>query len=136
MRRSAFCNGGHAKLYWSHLWTHHRAIWYELKRRDGALNPAGDAALLRLKEGLANMAEAGTALAHSRGGEFLSRKLPPAQKETMDRVVAELIVDEDQSFNAASTPGYRRMMAEISLLKLWAYIVSPDHALRREEVIV
>ena len=97
--------------YWSHLWTHHRAIWYELKRRDGALNPAGDAALLRLKEGLANMAEAGTALAHSRGGEFLSRKLPPAQKETMDRVVAEWIVDEDQSFNAASTPGYRRMMA-------------------------
>ena len=45
--------------YWSHLWTRHRLVWYELKRRDGALNPAGEAAMAKLKEGLANMA-AGT----------------------------------------------------------------------------
>jgi hypothetical protein len=42
--------------YWSHLWTRHRLVWYELKRRDGALNPAGEAAMAKLKEGLANMA--------------------------------------------------------------------------------
>jgi hypothetical protein len=45
--------------YWSHLRTHHTLVWYELKRRDGALNPAGEAAMAKLKEGLANMA-AGT----------------------------------------------------------------------------
>ena len=28
----------------------------------------------------------------------------------MDRVVAEWIVDEDQAFNAAETPGFRHMM--------------------------
>jgi len=45
--------------YWSHLWTRHRLVWYELKRRDGALNQGGEAAMAKLKEGLANMA-AGT----------------------------------------------------------------------------
>ncbi len=29
--------------YWSYLWTHHRLVWYELKLRDDALNPAGEA---------------------------------------------------------------------------------------------
>jgi len=28
--------------YWSHLWTHHRLVWYELKRRDGALEAEYD----------------------------------------------------------------------------------------------
>ena len=42
--------------YWSHLRTHHTLVWYELKRRDGALNPAGEVAMVKLKEGLANMA--------------------------------------------------------------------------------
>ena len=42
--------------YWSHLWAYHRSVWYELKRREGALNPAGEAELARLKEGLSNMA--------------------------------------------------------------------------------
>ena len=45
--------------YWSHLRTHHILVWYELKRRDGALNPAGEAAMAKLKEGLANMAAGG-----------------------------------------------------------------------------
>jgi protein gp37 len=33
------------------------------------------------------------------------------QKETMDHIVTEWIVDEDQCFNAASTPGFSVMMA-------------------------
>jgi hypothetical protein len=58
--------------YWSHLWTHHRLVWYELKRRDGALNPAGEASMAKLKEGLANMA-AGTQVNRGiRGEQFLS----------------------------------------------------------------
>jgi hypothetical protein len=42
--------------YWSHLWTHHRLVWYELKRRDVVLNPVGEAAMVKFKEGLSNMA--------------------------------------------------------------------------------
>ena len=42
--------------YWSHLRTHHTLVWYELKRRDGALNPAGEAAMAKLKEGRAVIA--------------------------------------------------------------------------------
>jgi hypothetical protein len=58
--------------YWSHLWTHHRLVWYELKRRDGALNPADEASMAKLKEGLANMA-AGTQVNRGiRGEQFLS----------------------------------------------------------------
>ena len=61
--------------YWSHLRTHHTLVWYELKRRDGALNPAGEAAMAKLKEGLANMA-AGTQVNHGiRGEQFLSPNL-------------------------------------------------------------
>ena len=61
--------------YWSHLWTHHRLVWYELKRRHGALNPAGEAAMAKLKEGLANRA-AGTQVNHGiRGEQFLSPNL-------------------------------------------------------------
>jgi len=94
--------------YWSHLWTHHRMTWWELKRKDGKLNPAGDAELTRLKQGLANMAASQN---HNRGGVFLSASLPTDQKETMDRVVSEMIVDDDLPFSAASTPGFRHMMA-------------------------
>jgi hypothetical protein len=97
--------------YWSHLWTHHRLVWYELKRRDGALNPAGEAAMAKLKEGLANMA-AGTQVNRGiRGEQFLSPNLSSDQKETMDRIVAEWIVDEDQCFSAASTTGFKAMMS-------------------------
>ena len=97
--------------YWSHLWTHHRLVWYDLKRRDDALNPAGEAAMAKLKEGLANMA-AGTQVNRGiRGVQFLSPNLSSDQKETMDRIVAEWIVDEDQCFSAASTTGFKAMMS-------------------------
>ena len=42
--------------YWSHLWTHHCIVWYKLKQREVALNPAVEAVLTKLKEGLSNMA--------------------------------------------------------------------------------
>ena len=75
--------------YWSHLRTHHILVWYELKRRDGALNPAGEAAMAKLKEGLANMA-AGTQVNRGiRGEQFLSPNLSSDSKETMDRIVTE-----------------------------------------------
>ncbi len=97
--------------YWSHLWTHHRLVWYELKLREGALNQAGEAAMVKLKEGLSNMAT-GTQVNHCICGEqFLSPNLPSDQKERMDRIVTEWIVDEDQCFNAESTPGFIAMMA-------------------------
>ena len=97
--------------YWSHLRTHHILVWYELKRRDGALNPAGEAAMAKLKEGLANMA-AGTQVNHGiRGEQFLSPNLSSDSKETMDRIVTEWIVDEEQCFNAASTTGFKAMMS-------------------------
>ena len=98
--------------YWSHLWSHHRSTWYELKRKDGQLNAAGEAELAKLKEGLAKMEAAGASLTYDgRGSQFLSAKLPAAEKSTMDRVTAEWVVDELQPFNAASTQGFRRMMA-------------------------
>ena len=93
--------------YWAHLWAHHRSDWYELKRKDGKLNAAGEAELAALKEGLANLGSAGASQRHDHGGEFLSAKLPPAAKATMDRITAEWIVDEDEPFNAASTSGFR-----------------------------
>ena len=59
--------------------------------------------MAKLKEGLANMA-AGTQVNRGiRGEQFLSPNLSSDQKETMDRIVAEWIVDEDQCFSAAST---------------------------------
>ena len=50
-------------------------------------------------------------MSSARGGIYLSDKLPPGAKHTMDRMCAEWCVDEDQGFNAASTPGFRAMMA-------------------------
>ena len=62
--------------YWSHLWTHHRLVWYDLKRRDDALNPsAGEAAMVKLKEGLVNMAAATQVNRGIRGEQFLSPNL-------------------------------------------------------------
>ena len=59
--------------------------------------------MAKLKEGLANMA-AGTQVNHGiRGEQFLSPNLSSDSKETMDRIVTEWIVDEEQCFNAAST---------------------------------
>jgi hypothetical protein len=46
-----------------------------------------------------------------RGEQFLSPNLSSDQKETMDRIVTEWIVDEDQCFNATSTSGFRSMMS-------------------------
>ena len=46
-----------------------------------------------------------------KGSEFLSSKLPPKAKETMDRITAEWVIDADQAFNAASTAPFRRMMS-------------------------
>jgi hypothetical protein len=97
--------------YWSHLWTHHRLVWYELKRRDGAFNSAGEAVMVKLKEGLSNMATGTQVNRGIRGEQFLSPNLSSDQKETMDRIVTEWIVDEDQCFSAASTPGFRAMMS-------------------------
>ena len=56
------------------------------------------------------MATAGASLSHSAGGEFLSARLSADQKEIMDRVTSEWIVDDDLPFSAASTPGFRYMM--------------------------
>jgi len=103
--------------YWAHLWTWHRPKWYELKRSEGQLNgarlnAAGEDQLKGLKLALANAASSSSAhsLSHNKGGEFLSSKLPPAAKETLDPVTSEWAVDEDQGFNAASTPGFCMMM--------------------------
>ena len=93
--------------YWAHLWTHHRSTWYELKKLDGKLNPLGDEKLGALKVCLGS----NSALSHHKGGAFLSEKLPHSAKDTLDRVTSEWIVDQDQAFNAASTPGFRKMMS-------------------------
>jgi hypothetical protein len=97
--------------YWSHLWTYHRLVLYELKQRDGALNPAGEAAMVKLKEGLSNMTTGTQVNPGISGEQFLSPNLSSDQKETMDHIVTEWIVDEDQCFNAVSTPGFRAMMS-------------------------
>ncbi|KAL1527010.1 hypothetical protein AB1Y20_015698 [Prymnesium parvum] len=94
--------------YWTHLYTHHRMVWLELKRSEGKLTPAGVAKLEKLFD---EMNKGQTTYSSAVGGEFLSAKLPPSVKETMDRITAEWIVDEDQAFNAASTRGFRRMMS-------------------------
>ena len=95
--------------FWSHLWGHHRTKWYELKKRDGKLNAAGEAEFNHLRASLAGDTKPNAA--HLRvGGEFLSEKLPHSAKETLDRVVSEWCVDEDQGFIAASTPSFRFMM--------------------------
>lgn len=94
--------------YWSHLYNHHRMVWLELKRAQGKLNPAGKAELQKLMEAIH---QGQTSMSHSAGGEFLSARLPPVVKETMDRMTSAWIIDEDQAFNAACTPGFRRMMS-------------------------
>lgn len=95
--------------YWSHLYSHHREKWYELKRKAGKLNAAGQAELRTLQEVLENQKKV-TKLKHSAGGEFLSAQLKPEAKAILDQVTAEWIVDTDQCFNAASSLGFRRMM--------------------------
>lgn len=102
---------GGTSNYWSHLWAHHRDVWYKLKDTDGKLNPAGRAEMEALQAAFQKAAAADASLKHSAGGEFLSAKLPPKAKETMDRLTSEWIVDQDECFNAACTPGFRRMMA-------------------------
>lgn len=94
--------------YWTHLYTHHRQVWLELKKAEGKLAPAG---IQQLEKLVQEMNKGQTTYSGATGGEFLSAKLPPSVKETMDRLVSEWIVDEDQAFNAASTPGFRRMMS-------------------------
>jgi hypothetical protein len=66
--------------YWSHLWTHHHLVWYELKQREGALNPAGEAAMVKLKKGLSNMATGTQVNRGIRGEKFLSPNLPSDHK--------------------------------------------------------
>jgi hypothetical protein len=98
--------------YWSYLWTYHRRVWYKLKQREGALNPASEAALTKPKEGLSNMAT-GTQVSivwPRHGEQFLSPNLLSDQKETMDSIVTEWIVKEDQYFITESTTGFRAMM--------------------------
>ncbi|KAL1527151.1 hypothetical protein AB1Y20_015832 [Prymnesium parvum] len=92
--------------FWAHLWTHHRAKWYELKRAAGQLNAAGKAELEHLSKMLQQPSLAGQA----HGGTHLKGTLTGAAKQTMDRLTAEWIVDEDQPFSAAATPGFKRMM--------------------------
>lgn len=92
--------------FWSHLWTHHREKWYELKHADGKLNAVGEAELKNLAKMLTQNSGS-----HSKGGSSLKNKLQGAAKDTLDRLTAEWIVDEDQAFNAASTPGFKRMMS-------------------------
>ena len=88
--------------YWSHLWSHHRQKWYELKQKDGQLNQVGEAELTRLKVAFTKMeaegASVGSRVSDGHGSEFLSAKLPAREKATMDRVTAEWIVDEDQAW--------------------------------------
>ena len=83
--------------YWSHLWSHHRQKWYELKQKDGQLNQVGEAELTRLKVAFTKMEAEGASVASrvsdGHGSEYLSAKLPAREKATMDRVIAEWIVD-------------------------------------------
>lgn len=95
--------------YWTHLYAHHRVVWFQLKNADGKLKPAGQAEMKKLMEEVCKGSS--TSYSAAVGGEFLSAKLPPSVKETMDRLTSEWIVDEDQPLNAASTPGFRRMMS-------------------------
>ena len=92
--------------YWAHLWSHHRVTWYELKKQEGSLNCAGEVELEKLKKAFAsNITSTG-----EHGEEFKMSKLQGSAKQTMDRVTAEWIVDQDQALNAAATPGFKRMM--------------------------
>ena len=104
-------NGGTTN-YWSHLYTHHRQQWLELKWADGKLNSAGQKELASLKQALEKLKTDGTSSQrHTAGGEFLSAKLPAGAKETLDRVTSEWVVDGDHPFNAASASGFRKMMS-------------------------
>lgn len=96
--------------YWSHLFNHHKQVWLELKQSDGALGEAGKAELGNLKAQLEKMT-ADSTMSHTKGGEFLSAKLPASAKTTLDRVTTTWIVDNDQPFNAASTAPFRHMMS-------------------------
>jgi hypothetical protein len=49
------------------------------------------------------------------GEQFLSPNLSSDQKETMDIIVTEWIVNEDQCFNTASKSGFRAMMSTANL---------------------
>ena len=71
--------------YWSHLWTYHRRTWYELKKRDGKLNDAGEEQLASLQAALGSGEATET---HTKAwGEFLSAKLPAAaQLRTLSTV--------------------------------------------------
>ena len=67
----------------------------------------GEASLTDLKSALSG----NTSKDVRKGGDFLSAKLPAEAKTTLDRIVSEWVVDEDQALNAASTAGFQRMIS-------------------------
>ncbi|KAL1530127.1 hypothetical protein AB1Y20_001045 [Prymnesium parvum] len=99
--------------YWAHLWTHHRDIWYELKRNEGKLNAAGEKEIENLKAML-RKASFNKGQDHSTGGHHMKALLTGREKEIADRVVTDWIVDSDQPFNAACTIGFKRMMSTLT----------------------
>ena len=77
----------------------------ELKRRDGALNPAGEAAMAKLlQHGSRHPGQPASVVNNS------CPQICPLTKRRR-RIVAEWIVDEDQCFSAASTTGFKAMMS-------------------------
>ncbi|KAL1525186.1 hypothetical protein AB1Y20_020056 [Prymnesium parvum] len=70
--------------FWSHLWIHHKEVWYALKFADGSLSAAGKQEMEKLQNALKQVAKPNASLKHNAGGEFLSsNKLPPGAKRTV-----------------------------------------------------
>ena len=95
--------GGTAN-YWAHLRIYHRAEWLQKKRMAGMLTQVGEAELRTLEDALG----ANHAINDS---NLVKSKLPADAKQTLDRLCAEWIVDDDCHFNAAETSAHHKLMS-------------------------
>jgi len=99
-------NGGTSN-YWSHLQVHHRAVWLELKQQAGQLTGAGLEELSILQKCLVDR------LLKSADDSTFST-LPEEATRTIDRVVADWIIDTDGDLNDAELPSFRHLMRAVS----------------------
>ena len=94
---------GGTSNYWQHLFHHHRSVWLSYKQEDGDLTVVGQQELQHVTEAMAKRMQA---------SQQASQKpaLDVKAKATLDRLCSEWIVDEDQYLNAATKPGFTRLL--------------------------
>ena len=100
-------NCGGTTNFWGHLFVHHRAVWLQLKKEDGALTEVGEAEMEVLKTSMAARTE------KEKTSSTLV-KLDAEGNAVLQQLAGESVVADDRDFKDFSTESFKKYALAMS----------------------